>query len=161
MSVREAVSVIARRRGQGDSFWVLGDHYTFKVASEETMGSLAVVELTAFPQNGPPSHIHHREDESFYVLDGTFSVLVGDRSLEANTGAFVHVPKGTLHTYKNIGVKPGRVLVVLTPGGFEKFWREIGEPAQQDSVPPTPPEGIVEKLIALAPKYHLEIPLPR
>lgn len=49
-----------RQRGQGDSFWVLGDHYTFKVSSEETMGSLAVVEIIAFPQNGPPPHIHSR-----------------------------------------------------------------------------------------------------
>jgi mannose-6-phosphate isomerase-like protein (cupin superfamily) len=131
------------------SFWVLGDHYRFKLSSEETVGSLAVVEIVAFPQNGPPPHIHHHEDESFYILDGTFSVLVGDRSFEAGTGAFVHIPKGTLHTYKNVGVAPGRLLVILTPGGFENLWREIREPAQQDSVPPPPPEGILEKLMAL------------
>ena len=72
----------------------------------------------------------------------------------------MRIPKGTLHTYRNIGKKPGRLLVILTPGGFENFWREIGEPAQQDSVPPAPPEGTIEKLIALAPKYDLEIPPP-
>lgn len=133
-----------RQRGQGDAFWVLGDHYMFKVSSEETSGSLAVVEIVAFPQNGPPPHIHHREDESFYILDGTFSVLVGDQSFEAGAGVFVHIPKGTLHTYKNIGAKPARLLVILTPGDLENFWREIGEPAEQDSIPPAPPEGIIE-----------------
>jgi mannose-6-phosphate isomerase-like protein (cupin superfamily) len=98
MSAREVVSLLARQRGQGDSFWVLGDHYTFKLSSEETAGSLAVVELKAFPQNGPPPHIHHREDESFYIIDGTFSVLVGDQTFAAGPGAFVNIPKGTLHT---------------------------------------------------------------
>ena len=79
----------------------------------------------------------------------------------AASGAFVHIPKGTLHTYKNIGLKPGRLLVILTPGGFENFWRETGEPAQQDSTPPAPPIEIIERLIALAAKYRLEIPLPQ
>jgi mannose-6-phosphate isomerase-like protein (cupin superfamily) len=153
--------VITRQSGQGEAFWVLGDHYTFKVSSEETMGSLAIVEVTAFPQNGPPPHIHHREDESFYILDGTFSFKLGNRTFEAGPRDFIQIPQGTLHTYKNIGEKPGRFVVVLTPGGFENFFREIGEPAQQDAIPPKVPEGIIEKLLALAPKYHLEVPPPQ
>jgi mannose-6-phosphate isomerase-like protein (cupin superfamily) len=159
MPVQEAINFVALKRGEGESFWVLGDHYTFKIS--ETHTALAVVEIIAFPQNGPPPHIHHREDESFYVLDGSFSVLVGDQWFEAPTGAFVYIPKDTLHTYKNIGAKPGRLLVMLTPGGFENLWREIGEPGKQDSAPPAPPAGIIEKLIAFAPKYHLEIPPPQ
>ena len=151
---------LARQGGEGEAFWLLGDHYTFKISSEETMGSLAVIEHTSFPQNGPPPHIHHREDESFYILEGMVSVLLGDQSLEAHMGDFIHIQKGTLHTYKNIGAKPSRMLVILTPGGFENFWRELGEPARQNSTPPRPPEGIIERLIALAPKYHLEIPAP-
>jgi quercetin dioxygenase-like cupin family protein len=161
MSPKETLACVALQHGQGESLWVLGDHYRFKVSSQETGGSVAVVELTAFPQNGPPPHIHHREDESFYVLDGTFSVLLGNQSLEARTGAFIHIPRGLLHTYNNSGNTPGRVLVILSPGGFENLWREIGEPAQQDSIPLPPPEGVIEKLLALAPKYHLEIPPPQ
>jgi quercetin dioxygenase-like cupin family protein len=161
MPVKQAGGVVALERGRGESFWVLGDHYTFKISSQQAKGALAVVEIVTFPQNGPPPHIHRREDESFFVLDGDFSVLVGDRWSEAGTGAFVHIPKDTLHTYKNIGTKSGRLVVILTPGGFENFWREIGEPAKQDSIPPAPPAGIIEKLIELAPKYHLEIPPPQ
>lgn len=160
MSLKETTGFVTRRHGEGDSFWVLGDHYTFKVSSEETWGSFALVEITAFPQNGPPPHIHHHEDEAFYFLEGTFSVLLGDQLYEARAGDFVHIPKGTLHTYKNVGAGPGRFLVLLAPGGFENLWREIGHPAQQASVPPAPTEGIIEKVIALAPKYHLEIPPP-
>ena len=118
------------------------------------------VELTAFPQNGPPPHIHLREDESFLVLDGEFSVLLGERTLTAGQGAFVHIPKGTLHTYKNIGSTPGRIIILLTPGGFERLWEELGEPATQLTTPPPVDAGVIEKLIALAPNYHLQIPPP-
>jgi len=149
-----------RQPRQGDSLWVLGDYYTFKLSSAESIGALAIVELTAFPQNGPPPHVHGREEESFYIMDGTFSVLAGDQTVEAGPGALVHIPRGTLHTYKNIGIRPGRVLVTLTPGGFENFWREIGEPGGIDSGPPVPSEGIIQRVMALAPKYHLEIPAP-
>jgi mannose-6-phosphate isomerase-like protein (cupin superfamily) len=115
MSTREVMNLLARQRDQGESFWILGDLYTFKLSSEESIGSLAVIEHTALSGNGPPPHIHHREDESFYILDGTFSMLVGDQTFDATAGAFVHIPKGTLHTLRKIGAKPGKVLVILTP----------------------------------------------
>jgi uncharacterized cupin superfamily protein len=70
---------VALTKGEGRSIWLLGDLYTFKVTGE----ALSVTELTAFPQNGPPPHIHQREDESFWVLDGEFSVLLGERTLTA------------------------------------------------------------------------------
>lgn len=86
MSVKEAVSLVARQRGQGDSFWVLGDHYRFKVSSEETLGPLAIIEIIAFPQNWPPPHIRHHEDESLYVLDGAFAELAM-RQVTSTSGA--------------------------------------------------------------------------
>jgi mannose-6-phosphate isomerase-like protein (cupin superfamily) len=143
-------------KDEGQSIWLLGDLYTFKLTGE----ALSVTELTAFPQNGPPPHIHLREDESFWVLDGEFSVLLGERTLKVGPGAFVHVPKGTLHTYKNIGDAPGRMIVLLTPGGFEGLWQELGEPATQRTMPPPVDLGVLQKLIALASKYHLQIPSP-
>jgi mannose-6-phosphate isomerase-like protein (cupin superfamily) len=148
---------IAFLSGEGKSFWVLGDLYTFKVASENTNGTHAVIEVLSQPQNGPPPHIHHREDEAVYVLDGEFSFLHGDRTFTATTGSFVYIPKGTLHTFKNIGTVPGRFLVVITPAGFEKLFEEIGEPAIDKSSPPPFNPATVEKLLALAPKYHLEV----
>jgi mannose-6-phosphate isomerase-like protein (cupin superfamily) len=135
---------------------LLGDLYTFKVTGE----ALSVTELLSFPQNGPPPHIHLREDEPFWVLDGEFSVLLGDRTLITGPGAFVHVPKGMLHTYKNASNTPGRMIVLLTPGGFEKLWEELGKPATQLTIPPRVKPGVVQKLIALASNYHLQIPPP-
>ena len=86
------------------------------------------------------------------------SVLLFDQTVEAGAGSFVRIPKGTLHAYSNSGDGPARVLVVLTPAGFQNFWREIGEPAQQSSAPAAPPPDIIPKIVALAPKYGLEIP---
>jgi mannose-6-phosphate isomerase-like protein (cupin superfamily) len=149
------------QRERGALISVLGEIMEFKVIGAETGGSLCVVELTSFPQNGPPPHIHHREDESFYVIDGQFSFLVDNRTIEADPGSFYRVPKGTLHTYQNIGTKPGRALVILTPAGFEKFWVEMADPVANLAGPSGPPDPeTIARLISLAPKYSLEIKGP-
>jgi quercetin dioxygenase-like cupin family protein len=150
---------ITLRPEEGKSLWVLGDLYTFKLAAEDTGGSFALIEIEVQPQNGPPPHIHHREDESFYVLEGEFSFLHGDLTFKATAGSFVYIPKGALHTFKNVGTSQGRLLVIITPAGFEKLFEEIGEPAIDKSSPPPFNPATVEKLLALAPKYHLEIRL--
>ena len=140
---------------------VLGEIMEFKVTGEETAGSFCVIELTAFPHNGPPPHIHHREDESFYVLDGNFSFLLGDGTIEAGPGFFCRVPKGTVHRYENVGTKPGKALVILTPAGFEKFFAEIGKPVASLIGPTGPPDPeSIAQLLAIAPKYGLEVKLP-
>ena len=151
---------VTLKPGEGKSLWVLGDLYTFKVVGEDTGGSFALIEVQVQPENGPPPHIHHREDETFYVLDGEFSFLHGDRGFIATSGSLIYISKGTLHTFKNVGTAPGRLLVVITPAGFEKFFEEIGEPVIDKSSPPPFNPATVEKLLALAPKYHLEVRVP-
>lgn len=146
--------------GEGKSFWVLGDLYTFKVVGGDTGGSFAMLEVEVQPQNGPPPHIHHREDETFYITGGEFSFLHGDQTFRATAGSFVHIPKGTLHTFKNVGTSWGRFVVVITPAGFEELIEEIGEPVLDKSTSPPLNRVVVDKLLALAPKYHLEIKPP-
>lgn len=151
---------VTLKPGEGKSFWVLGDLCTFKVVGEDTGGSFSLIEGQVQSENGPPPHIHHREDETFYVLEGEFSFLHGDITFTATAGSFVYIPKGTLHTFKNIGTSQGRFLAIITPAGFEKFFEEIGEPAIDKSSPPPFNPATVEKLLALAPKYHLEVKIP-
>lgn len=147
--------------GEGRSLWVLGELHTFKVVGEDTGTAFALWEQTTPPGAGPPPHIHHAEDESFYVLEGELEFIAGGGAIRANTGSFVHVPRGTLHTFKNVGTVPARFLAMVAPAGFEKFFEEIGEPATDKSTPPVP-EGPpdVEKLVATAAKYDCEIPPP-
>jgi mannose-6-phosphate isomerase-like protein (cupin superfamily) len=145
--------------GDGPAWWVLGDLYTFKLSGEPGT-PLAVVETTTFPGNGPPPHIHHREDEMLFVLEGTYAVLLGERELHIAAGSFVHIPRGTLHTYRNPGSDPARMLVTLTPAGFERFWREIGEPATQRTTPPSIDAAAVRRVLAAAPHFGLEVKEP-
>jgi quercetin dioxygenase-like cupin family protein len=144
----------------GEAYWVFGELYTVKVSAAETNGMVAVVETVTFPQNGPPLHTHTREDESFYVLEGRFQFTVGDQTMEVGPGGFVFGPRGVQHGYRNISALPARKLVIITPGGFEEFFRELGERATQRVGAPPHRTGVIEKGLALAEKYGLRIQIP-
>ncbi len=149
--------------GEGSkSLWVLGELVMYKTTSEQTGGAYSLFEVVSQPGGGPPPHVQHREDEAFYVLEGEYELLDEGRTMRAGVGSLVYVPKGNLHTYKNVGDKPGRILVSQTPGGLhERFFEEIGEEAQDKSKPPIP-EGPpdVGKIVAIAATYGIEIPPP-
>jgi quercetin dioxygenase-like cupin family protein len=157
--MNESVSILLKR-GEGESFWVLGDYYTFKATGKDTDGRYTVIDQIIQPQNGPPPHIHQREDEAFYVLDGKFSFLSGKKESQFEAGSFIYIPKGTLHTFKNIGEEQGRLLVFITPAGLEEFFYAIGTPASQSSSPPTFDPVIFDRLIKLASEYKMEILIP-
>jgi gentisate 1,2-dioxygenase len=113
------------------------------------------------PGSGPPPHSHSRENEAFFVLEGELSFQVDGRSLSATTGAWVTLPKETLHTFKNTGPTPAKMLILVNPSGLEKFFEEVGQEAtDQSSGPPPVSPADIEKLLAVAPKYGLEIHLP-
>ena len=142
--------------GAGRSVWLVGDLITGKVASEETDGAFSLVEERTPPQGGPPPHIHQQEHETLYVLEGEVEFLVGERTIRAGAGSCAHVLRGTPHTFKNVGTSPSRVLGIITPGGFERFFLEAGEPAEEGS---STPEGEpnVGRIVEIGQKYGLEI----
>lgn len=148
--------------GEGRSVWLLGVLHTTKITGAETGGAFAVCEQTALPGGGPPPHIHQCEDEAFFVLEGAFSFLCGDQSVTAGPGTFVYVPKGTLHTFKNVGETTGRFLCFLSPAGFEQFFDLVGTPVRDLEEALALPEdpAVVERLLSLAPQFHLEVPPP-
>ena len=117
------------------------------------------MEETTPPGNGPPPHIHHNTDEAFYVLEGEVEFMASDQTIPARAGAAIYIPKGTLHTFHNVGTAPSRVLFLLSPGGFEKFFLEAGEPAREGF---SPPEGEpdVGRILEIGQKYGLEISPP-
>jgi quercetin dioxygenase-like cupin family protein len=130
--------------GGGKTISVLGSSYTYKATKEETGGAYALIEHTVVA-DGPPPHIHTAEEEAFYVLEGTLDVLVGERTVTATAGDFVLVPRGTVHTFSRAGSTAAKVLLIISPAGFEKFFEEIAGPPD------------LERIRALAPKYNLEI----
>jgi mannose-6-phosphate isomerase-like protein (cupin superfamily) len=141
----------------GESLWVVGDTYTFKATGEDTGSSLAFFDASVPPGSGPPPHVHRNEDEFYYVLDGELEVLDGDRTFTARTGSFVFVPRGTLHNFRNQTARPARLVIGLTPAGFEKFFFAVGQPAVPGGqAPPLGPEEMARTL-ELAPRFGLEI----
>jgi quercetin 2,3-dioxygenase len=79
---------------------------------------------TIAPKSGPPTHIHQTEDEIFYVVKGEFKLKLGDRIVSAPAQSVMFVPRGTAHTFQNVGIEPGVILVGVMPGGFEKSFEE-------------------------------------
>ena len=143
--------------GTGPAYWGPGDEVTFLITGEETGGSVFMAELSVPPAGGPPPHIHHREDESFYVLEGTLAIRMGDRTVNAAPGDFVHIPRGTVHCFKNTGNGHAKMLVTFTPAGMEKFFEEAFHPAGDRSAgPPLVTEELLARLIGAAAKSGVE-----
>jgi mannose-6-phosphate isomerase-like protein (cupin superfamily) len=125
--------------GEGEALWVLGDQVTFKADGERD--GLTLFVATIPPGGGPPPHVHHQQEEAHYVLEGDFSFLSGDTWLEAKTGTFLLIPREVLHTFRNTGSKPGRLLVTNNfPGAHERWFRHVGVPFT-DAASFRPPEG--------------------
>jgi mannose-6-phosphate isomerase-like protein (cupin superfamily) len=112
--------------GEGRTVSLLGHWVTFVHGRPE--GAYSLIEWVAMPGvPGPPLHIHEATDEAFYVLEGTFGFQVGERTVDGTAGAFFFVPKGLVHTYWNQGPEPARMLITMSPAGFERYFEELAE----------------------------------
>ena len=92
--------------------------------ADQTGGSIGMFRQTIAPNSGPPTHVHHTEDEFFYVVTGEFKVKLGDHVMSAPAQSVMFVPRGIPHTFQNVGAEPGVLMVGVTPGGFEKMFEE-------------------------------------
>lgn len=145
----------------GRVFSVVGDRYNFLVTGEESGGAFAMMEFLVPPRHGPPHHVHRREDEVFYVLEGEFEFTVAGQTVHATAGQTLYGKRDVPHTFKNTGDKPGRMLVIITPAGLEKFFAEVGLPLDSpQSAPVEPTPADIQRLLAAAPRYGLEILAP-
>ena len=134
-----------------------GDRYTFLVTGDQSNGAYFVMEAIVPPGGGPPPHIHHREQESFYVLEGTLDIRMGDQTVHASAGDFVHIPCGTVHCFRNNGDLLARQLLIFSPGGMERFFEETLEPVEDRSAPP--PDNldvVIPRFVEAAPRHGLE-----
>jgi mannose-6-phosphate isomerase-like protein (cupin superfamily) len=139
---------------QRNRLWVMGAPLEIIVTGEQTGGAYAVVEDRSLPGFGPPPHVHHREDEAFYVIEGEYLFGSDDGEIRVGPGGFVHAPKGRLHWWRNVGQGRGRHVEIFVPGGLEKMFEEIGEPMKNiDDQPPAPDPA---RLLAAAPRYGVE-----
>lgn len=140
---------------EAQPYWMLNGLLTIIARGEQTGGAYGLVELVLNKAAEPPPHVHHREDEAFYVLDGEMTVRVGEETLHAAPGGLVFCPRGVPHRLV-IDSAEARVLVLVTPAGLEWFWRELGEPAPTRALP-EPREPDQDRLLRLVAEYGMEL----
>ncbi len=122
--------------GEGDSWWFLDVRYDVKIAAGQTGSALTLMEFAAPAGFGPPRHLHEREDEAFYVLEGAMRVVCGSKTFDASAGSFVFLPRGIEHAFVVTGDGPIRGLQITNPSGFEEFVAEIGKRPEGPGLPP-------------------------
>ena len=160
MSTTSEQAVTYVEADAGETLWVLGVFVTFKPNGERD--KLSFFEATCPPGAGPPPNIHYQQEEAFYVLEGTFSLLIGDRTETAGPGSFGLVPRGTVHTFQNTGAGTGKLLLTNNlPGAHERFFRDIGVPVT-DMASFSPPAGPpdMDKVLSSAEHNDIHFVLP-
>ena len=107
-------------------------HHVIRIDAASTGGAMGVVEVTLPAGEGPPMHVHEREDEFFRVLSGRFGFWCGEEYVELTEGGVICLPRGIPHRFQNVGTKEASLMVVLTPGGFEAFFPAIERARPKD-----------------------------
>jgi quercetin dioxygenase-like cupin family protein len=148
---------VAVHAGDGEALWWFGSLAEIKATAADTAGQMTIIEITEAPGAEAPLHVHHNEDEGFWILEGDATFEVGDTTIQAHAGDYAYGPRDIPHRY-TVGDAGCRMLFILTPGGFEGLVREMGEPAGSRTVPPPsdePPD--MERVAAIAGRYGCEL----
>jgi len=155
-----ASKVFGLKEGEGEAWWWGGVSLaTIKATGKETGGHYTLVEVLGAEGEEVSLHVHHREDEAFWVVEGELTFQVGDETIKASPGSFLFGPKDVPHGF-TVDSGPARLLFLLSPAGFEEFIYATSEPARERTLPP-PPEGPpseaeMEQLVAVGRQYGIE-----
>jgi quercetin dioxygenase-like cupin family protein len=146
-------------KSEQDAFWWQGSLMKIKARGEDTGGALGLVDGSFYKGFGPPLHVHNREDEALYVLEGQIRFRQGDDEFVASPGTWVWGPRGVPHAFK-VESESARALVLVSPGGFERMFEEGGVPAGESAEPPE--QGYdPEAAMAMAKKFGFEVVGPQ
>jgi quercetin dioxygenase-like cupin family protein len=140
---------------EGDAFWFANALVVIKADTEMTDGRFALLDQFVPGGYSVPRHIHHIDDEAWYLLEGDVTFYCGEKTFSAGKGAWVFLPKGVPHTFK-AGPDGARLLTLSAPSSFVDFVKECGEPATARVIPPqTPPD--MDRMARLAAKHQIEL----
>lgn len=145
--------------GTGPMYCGPGDRVSFLVTGAESSGSCFILEGMVAPGGGPPPHVHYFEDETFYMLEGTATFHAGEQTIHAKRGDCIHIPRGTVHWFKNEGSMPGRALVVISPAGptgMQQFFEESFTPTTDRSATLPMTEELMKRMMAASARNGLE-----
>ena len=134
-----ALEPLAVPSGEGEARWWFGGLVEIKATAADTGGQMTIVEVTEHAGAEAPLHVHHRDDEGFWILEGEVTFEVGDETIEARAGDYVFAPRGIPHRF-TVGERGCRMLFIMVPGGMEDVIRATSEPAASRTLPPPPDE---------------------
>jgi quercetin dioxygenase-like cupin family protein len=123
------------RNDQGEARWWFGALAEIKATAADTGGQMTIVEVTEHPGAEAPLHVHHRDDEGFWILEGEVTFEVGGETIEAGAGDYVFGPRDIPHRF-TVGDRGCRMLFIMVPGGMEDLIRATSEPAPSRTLPP-------------------------
>jgi mannose-6-phosphate isomerase-like protein (cupin superfamily) len=154
---RDTLAPIAHRPGEEEQLWFFGGLTTIKADGAETGGRVMVTEHLAPRGSGSPLHVHHNEDEWFYVIEGELTIWVAGKTVVAGPAAFAYGPRDIPHTFV-VSSERARFLLVTEPAGLEGFIRALAVPAAAPEIPPAPPAPPdMEPVLKAAADHGLEI----
>lgn len=142
----------------GVVYWGPGVVLTFLATGKDTNGAHTQVENEVAPGAGLPPHIHQHEDETWYVDEGSLQFRIGESTWVARTGDYIEGPRGTVHSFRNVGECTARVLTTFVPAGIEHFFMEVFQPDAGPSAPPSSPStDLIKRMTQAAPRYGIEL----
>jgi mannose-6-phosphate isomerase-like protein (cupin superfamily) len=151
------VEPLVVRSAEGEPRWWFEALAVIRATAADTGGLMTIIEVTEPPEHEAPLHVHHREDEAFYILEGSATIHVGDQSFEVGPGDYAFGPRDIPHRY-SIGPDGCRMLFICTPGGFENLVRGMSVPAERRELPPpTDEEPDWEHVAAVAEQNGCEL----
>jgi quercetin dioxygenase-like cupin family protein len=153
----QVLNAVAVANGKGEARWWFGALAEIKATAADTGGQFTLVEVTCPPSYKGARHVHHKEDEAFWLLEGHMDLDVDGKKIDMNPGDYAFGPRNVPHSFTT-GDAGCRVLFILTPGGFENLLMEVSEPAGSRTVPPPsdkkPDIARLQKIVA---RYGNEI----
>lgn len=158
--------VVVRAPGEGPATWAMASLFEHLATGAETGGSFCVSLVTQPPGLAPPLHVHTREAEAFYLLEGTMTYRAGDATYRLRAGHFIYLPMGVPHAFRITGTSPARFLSLIVPGGLMDLYDAVGLPAVERRLPGTdgrPLEEEIPRWNDLSPGFGVQVlgpPLP-
>ena len=145
------------RQSLKESVWYSGHLLTFLATGKDTQGRFALLEFVSKKGNVPPPHIHRREEETFYIVEGEMTFSVGGQTIKGTPGTLIFLPRDVVHSFE-IESEQGRALVLLTPAGLEEYFKEFSVPAPAMTLPPAdePEYRELQSMLEAAPRYGIE-----
>jgi quercetin dioxygenase-like cupin family protein len=159
--------VVVRQPGKkGPGTWAMGSLFERLLTGEHTSGALDVSLITQPPGIATPQHVHTREAEAFYVIEGTLLYRAADQMHELTAGSFIYLPSGVPHAFRITGRTPARFLGLVSPAGLMDLYDEVGLPARERRLPGADGRSIDDEIPRwneIGPRYGLRVvgpPIP-